>query len=191
MSAIPTAVMNQVKAKIGPVIKHQSNEMLQREFKKLKAEMLMEFDMHPVTKELVKGPNARSSQFIDNGNLFSFIGFAKGDRPTEIVRQMLAGSRIDFSSVTKTGLKFVVSRPNKNDLFAATPLPWASGRSWLRGIETGISGLGKYMYLETQASRSGAGIQTKGKFRGGTFRAVSYISKILNNFEEKIKSLRL
>ena len=190
MAAIPTSVMNQVKAKIGPIIKKESTEMVGREFSKLKKEMLMEFDMHPVTKELVKGPNARGSQFLNEGNLFGFIGFNKEDRPTAIIREMLQNSSIQFSSTTKQGLKFVASHPTTLELFAATPLPWATGRSWLKGIESGISGLGRYMYLESPVSRSGGGIQTRSKLKGSNFRNVSYISKILKNFEERIKSLK-
>ena len=36
----------------------------------------------------------------------------------------------------------------------ATPLPFESGRSWLYGIETGISGFGNYMYKKWKTSRS-------------------------------------
>ena len=111
--------------------------------------------------------------------------------PTAIIREMLQNSSIKFSSTTKQGLKFVASHPTVLELFAVTPLPWATGRSWLKGIESGISGLGRYMYLESPTSRSGGGIQSRSKLKGGKFRNVSYISAILNNFEKKIKSLNL
>ena len=51
--------------------------------------------------------------------------------------------------------------PTLQEAFAITPMPWASGRSWARGIEVGISGLGQYLAIEAASSRSGEGIQTK------------------------------
>ena len=49
-------------------------------------------------------------------------------------------------------------------------MPWAKGRSWVRGVEYGMSGIGQYMYSnkDFSQSRSGSAIQNKGKLRGGT-----------------------
>ena len=68
-------------------------------------------------------------------------------------------------------------------------MPWAKGRSWVRGVEHGMSGIGQYMYgnKDFSQSRSGSAIQNKGKLRGGNFRNTSYISEIRRNF---IKNLR-
>ena len=68
---------------------------------------------------------------------------------------------------------------SEKELFSATPLPWATGRSWLQGIETGMSGLGRYLSEESEASRSGGGIQSQGIIRSGRFRNAKYISEIL------------
>ena len=70
-------------------------------------------------------------------------------------------------------------------------MPWATGRSWARGIERGISGLGKYLVKDTRVarSRSGTAIQTKSKVRNGKFSNTSYLSMLLNNYYKDIKNL--
>ena len=77
------------------------------------------------------------------------------------------------------------------ELFDSTPLPWASGRSWLKGIETGLSGLGRYLNIDAENSRSGGGIQSQNKIRSGAFKKTPYISKILNNFIVKTETISL
>ena len=67
----------------------------------------------------------------------------------------------------------------------------SNGRSWLKGIEHGISGLGRYLYGDFGAkSRSGAAIQTKNSLgSGGKFRNTSYMSAILFNARRKLERL--
>ena len=88
--------------------------------------------------------------------------------------------------------KFVVELPSKEEIFDAAPNPWASGRSWIKGIEQGISGFGQYIYDWESGhagpkSRSGSGIQADQKLRGGGFRNTQYLSQILNNLAKNIK----
>ena len=83
-----------------------------------------------------------------------------------------------------------VEIPNKDDIYSATPLPWASGRSWVKAIEQGMSGMGNYIQLESSVSRSGEGFQAKNS-SGGVFRNTSYISSIINNFKVKLQSYGL
>jgi hypothetical protein len=71
-----------------------------------------------------------------------------------------------------------------------TPLPWEGGRSWVRGIERGISGLGYYLsgrFKTPEPSQSGGGIQSEYKVRAGAFTTVKYLSEILKNLKEKLK----
>ena len=105
--------------------------------------------------------------------------------------EMLEKSELKFIKTKSGRLDFRVFHPSKEELFAATPLPWASGRSWLRGIESGISGLGRYLNVENEASRAGKGIQAKNKLRSSRFKPTKYISKILNDFIQKIEKLSL
>lgn len=167
-------------------------------FTAAKNESLKDFDDHPITKELRAGPDASNSSGTlgGKGNLFSFIGFYEGEDPTNIVREALEvywnlertpiiedkGNRINF--------KFKVNSPSLTKLYSLTPLPWEEGRSWLRGIEKGISGLGNYIYWKTlpnPPSRSGTGIQSQTILRNAIFRPRDYMTEILKTFESNFR----
>jgi hypothetical protein len=72
-------------------------------------------------------------------------------------------------------------------------MPWAEGRSWAKGIETGISGVGWYLYNQKKnypQSRSGPAIQVKSKSSSKVrFKNVKYISDILSRYEKKFSQL--
>ena len=70
-------------------------------------------------------------------------------------------------------------------------MPWATGRSWARGIERGISGLGQYLVKSSKIakSKSGFAIQTDTRVRGGRFSNTSNISALLNNYYKEIQKL--
>ena len=163
-----------------------------KRFKEIKDEMIREFEMHPVTIELDGGPSAsNASGTLSTGNLFSFIGFTDGDKPTEVIRRELMSSDVSVRRSQKGHFSINFDIPDKEDLFDKTPMPWATGRSWLKGIEHGISGLGRYLYGDFGAkSRSGAAIQTKNSLgSGGKFRNTSYMSAILFNARRKLERL--
>ena len=156
-------------------------------FERAKAEMLEEFDNHPITRDL---NNEGDAGLVSNGSLFGFLGFEDGDRPTEELREALEhGCKIKFfKENSKGGIRqYSAEIPTRSQLFRATPLRWARGRSWLKSIEHGISGMGQYMNIDTASSRSGEGIQVKGNV-GGRFRNSSYTSIILNNFKKKLQT---
>jgi hypothetical protein len=72
-------------------------------------------------------------------------------------------------------------------------MPWAPGRSWAKGIETGISGLGFYLRVQRDSSRSGLGVQTPKKIRkaGTKFRNTKYISEILKKYKKEFEALQV
>jgi hypothetical protein len=80
--------------------------------------------------------------------------------------------------------------PTTKEIFDMTPMPWATGRSWARGIESGISGLGYYL-KKVKNSRSGLGVQSStSKVRSGAvFRNTKYISDLIRRFESRLKDL--
>lgn len=167
-------------------------------FEEAKEDMIKEFDNHKITKAIEEGPEAESDSsdtLNGKGNLFSFIGFEIGSEPTQIVREMLEETQIDIKpkqTINRNQLEFNfnISLPSKEDLGNATPMPWAEGRSWLLGIERGISGLGHYIFHKffRSGSRSTTGLQNKKQLQSNvTFTRTSYISEILNNFKKKLK----
>tara|TARA_Y100001938_G_C8099738_1_gene440707 strand:+ start:1505 stop:2101 length:597 start_codon:yes stop_codon:yes gene_type:complete len=161
-----------------------------KKIKKSQDDLVREYENHPVTQEIDAGPNAsNSSGTLDGkGNLFSFIGFNRGDNPTAPVKARLA--RPIKSKVSKASFgnfKVEVDAATKQELEEVSPIPWSIGRSWLDGIEKGISGLGRYIFKgsNVKSSRSGTAIQVT-KSKGGRFKNTSYISKMLNNFYKRI-----
>ena len=189
---VPRGAVELAIRQSGKFVKPKVEPSLVKEFKIMKEKMLSEFDNHPITIELEQKTSADPSAFVSSGSLFGFIGFENESNPTEIVREMLEKSELKFIRINGGIVDFKAFYPSKEELFAATPLPWASGRSWLKGIESGISGLGRYLKTENlDSSRSGGGIQSKSKFQSGRFTNTKYISEILNNFIEKINKLSL
>ena len=90
---------------------------------------------------------------------------------------------------TKTKTVINITVPTAKEIFKVTPLPWATGRSWAKGIETGISGLGRYLNIDSSRSRSGKGIQTKKRQRVGKFNNTSYLSFLLNDYYKEIRKI--
>jgi hypothetical protein len=160
-------------------------------FEKIKKEMLDEFMSHPVSVEILGGPSAEntSDTLGGYGNLFSFIGFNEGDSPLEPIIDLLQSSRIEYPSDTDSGFLVKIVIPSKDDIFSATPMPWASGRSWAEGIERGISGFGYYLNIDANASRSNAGIQAESVIRKGKFKNTSYISALIAKYAKKFQQI--
>tara|TARA_Y100000592_G_C5482423_1_gene326499 strand:- start:2402 stop:2974 length:573 start_codon:yes stop_codon:yes gene_type:complete len=188
---ISSSVNRSINKQLYTEARNPVKNFILEEFDDIKKEMIRSFENHPVTRELDAGPKSSNiSKTLSKGNLFSFIGFDAGEKPTEVIRQSLHNSRIVISKGTKGTFNFDFFLPNMEELFKSTPLPWANGRSWLKGIEQGMSGLGRYLYSENlPTSRSGTGIQVKGS-SGGRFRNVSYMSAILRSTKRKLEKIR-
>ena len=127
--------------------KAQIRKAFQKSFQKKKNEMIAEFLNHPVTIELKSGiisQNIRGTLGGD-GNLFSFIGFQSGDDPIGPILKKLQEISFEQDGVSIRKINYRVNMPLAAEIFAETPLPYFSGRSWAKGIETGISGLGFYL----------------------------------------------
>ena len=168
----------------------QAKAVVQQRFLKAKKQMLAEFDNHPVTTEISQGAGARntSNTLAGYGNLFTFIGFDGSYNPILPVRMELDRlTQIKKFRTTSRGMEFTISAPRTTDLRRVSVMPWETGRSWVEGIEKGISGFSYYMYtLLSPKSRSGGGIQIDNKLRGSGFRATNYLTPILNKFIHNI-----
>ena len=155
-------------------------------FEKAKTEMLRELDSHPITRDLQGGAD---SGLVNKGTLFGFLGFDSGEDPVAELRSLLdKGCKIRPLKSGGSKKTYFVSIPDKDAIYSATPLRWATGRSWVKAIEFGISGLGSYINIKSTQSRSGEGIQSKTSNTGGRFRNSTYVSSILNNFKQKLIS---
>jgi hypothetical protein len=172
---------------------NEIKRVIDQEFNKIKNEFIDEFMNHPITQEIQGGISATNSSNTLGGitNLYSFIGFDEGTDPIRPIEELLKKSnyRVLFNnrSVEAT---VIFDIPTAAQIFEITPMPWATGRSWARGIETGISGLGYYL-KKTKNSRSGLGVQTTNQqIRSGVmFKNSKYISDLINRFNKELKQL--
>jgi hypothetical protein len=167
----------------------------------LKGAALADFDRHPVTKELNQGADGSniSGTLGGVGNLFSFIGFYSADRPTDQVREALKNYLNIMGVQTKvrgrkgvTSYRYALSFPALSSFDAAAQMPWEDGNSWVKGVETGISGFSNYMYLTRgdgkmqERSRSGRGLQSNKSINAGFFKPTKYITEILNEYRRRL-----
>ena len=192
--ALPLDVKNALLRQV-PKLKRRDIEAQAREkFKKIKAEMIKEFLDNPITQEIMAGPSGVNISGTLNGvsNLFAFIGFNEGEDPIAPILLILENVDMQYNRELrrgKPGVMFKVNLPTAEDIFAVTPLPWATGRSWAEGIERGLSGLG-YL-LRKNKGRSGAAVQSRvKKVRGGKFRNSPYISSLLKKYRQRFKDLK-
>ncbi len=198
----------------GPIYIEQAFKEAQAIFESDKQEMLKEFDNHPVTEEIKEGPDGTNiSQTLGGyGNLFSFIGFDRSDKPTEPVREVLDQS----TTIQKVGRGAVYNKDSIDysfpvfiplmdvELQNAAPMPWGTARSWLKAIENPLGGLNYYLYRRNydfgEISHSGPAIQVNGekanqaaaaaysaKIGNPVFKPISYLTEILNKFKAKYK----
>ena len=196
MAKIPANVAKKINKDVAPILKNSVERRIFLAFERIKRETINEFLKHPVTKEIEAGPTAQNlSGTLDGyGNLFSYIGFYNGDDPISPITEVFEKSTIRFYRLIDGGVVWNVFIPAKEDIWDVSPMPWAAGRSWAKGIETGISGIGQYFYTIREdfgaVSRSETAIQTSKNIRRKTrFKNVKYISAILANFEKKINLL--
>lgn len=193
MAKLPPDVLQVLKRQVPKSLKRDFNKEFKKKFEDVKKEMLKEFLSHPVTVEISGGAGISniSGTLGGQSNLFAFIGFNSGDQPINPILEVL--ERVSFKESGKSkkglGIEFSVELPSPNDIFSVTPMPWATGRSWAKGIETGISGLGYLLNKSSGSSRSGVAIQTRKRVRSGGFKNVSYISALIRKYEKKFKEL--
>lgn len=121
------------------------------------------------------------------GNLFGFIGFEAGSDPIDPILDLFERIDATFAAFTTGGIRVNVSIPEPADVWTVTPMPDQEGRSWARGIESGISGLNYYLIKDAIQSRSGAGIQSHKRVRSGVrFLNTPYISSMLKKYKREL-----
>ena len=154
--------------------------------------LIKNFKADKITIELKAGPTASniSGTLGGYGNLFSFIGFNRGSDPTDVIEKIFEQKfRFKVRRIGKSGkYKITFFIPSIEEIYGLTPMPWASGSSWVSGIEKGMSNIGSYLYSSRGfgQSRAGTGIQAKNRSSGVSFRNTPYITRLLNNFKRTL-----
>lgn len=187
----PVDVQKIIDSQSPRFLRKDFNDIIQDKFNTIKNQLIQEFLSHEVTKEIKAGPNASNTSGTLNGkgNLFSFIGFNESDDPIQDILNILESIEVKFIKDIPSGNQFIINFPESNEIFAATPMPWASGRSWAKGIESGISGLGYYLLQKSSKSRSGEALQTSVNLNGARFKNTKYISSLLAKYKKQIINL--
>ena len=168
-------------------LKTSGGELIVKKIEKLKKEMISNFLRLPVTREVLAGPKSTniSGTLGGYGNLFSFIGFSEGDKPIDPIIELLSQTNFRVTRFNRSGAaKLTIEMPSKEQIYKATPLPWATGISWAQRIEIGMSGLGMYLNTNSPKSKSGSGVQVKNKIRSGRFSNTRYVSAFLNKWQK-------
>lgn len=178
------------------VVKDAAFELAESKLDSAKNGLLNDFNSHPVTREINAGPFSSniSGTLGGYGNLFSFIGFESGSNPVEAVINLINKIRLVKSSYVKSvsnGLliSFRLNAPKISKFENETPMPWASGRSWLTSIEKGISNFNSFLSKKL-SGRSGGGTQSDKKIRNSSFAPVPYFTKMYSDFFKKINRTR-
>ena len=184
-----------IVAQIPKTIKPEVEKQFKQAFESIKNRMVLDFLNHPITQEIKAGPNSSNISGTlggGSGNLFSFIGFESNSDPTNEIEKLLLSTSFRFLKLGNKSVDFTIYLPSAKEIFSVTPMPWASGRSWARGIETGISGLGYYLLKESDSSRSGLGIQSPRRVRKKSkFKNTQCISALIKKYEKEFKNLQL
>lgn len=188
-----------VLRKVDPILVKQARELMDFEFESKKEQALKEFEASPITKELDAGPSAFSSipaLTEVGGNLFSFLGFNRGEQPARELRDYLdenitidphrgRGKVVGNKLVYTAKVKFPTLDEVDQAMAREVPLDWDQ-RAFTNRIAKGAPGLPNYLFQENpplgtpEPSRSSTAIQIKSTLRGGSFRGVPYVSKVLD-----------
>ena len=173
-------------------VKKMMQDRARKEFDARKTKFIREFRDHKVTQEILSGPGSDnpSGTLTGRGNLFTFIGFPEASDPINslyyaLERGITMNKTPQVTKQKKGAIyRFKVFIPNNQDFINVAPMPWERGRSWVTGVEKGISGLSYYIYKQVDAARSGRGVQTSSPYIAGlTFRRVPYLSQLLGKFK--------
>ena len=148
-------------------LRDQAFKIMEQKLVEAQKETINEFNQHPVTAEIEAGPRAEnlSGTLGGYGNLYSYIGFNQGSNPVDTLRDFLTKRPKVFKtsrfvkSQSSAEFRFRVQLPTFAEMEALSPSPY-EGRSWIKGVERGISGLGYYLHStsgQLAGSRSGFG----------------------------------
>lgn len=180
--------------------KKNNTSKIQDSAEKLKKTMIEEFLRHPITRELADKNTAEnySQTLVGYGNLYSFIGFDYPEDPIAPILDLLNATKIEVKLIGDN-LFLNIKMPTPDDVWSVTPMPWADGRSWAKGIESGISGLNFYLSIQKagvkalkafEDSRSGTAIQSKKVITpSARYVPTQYISNFLKKYKTKFSSL--
>ena len=162
----------------------------------IRQEAIDELETHPVTQEIEAGPNAMGSPLLGGrGSLFGFLGFEQGSQPIMVIKdvfnKMLKVNKNQGVLKKISGTKFILeykiqNMPTIADIYSITPLSWST-KSWVKGVQKGITNSANTIFKSSDNSRSGVAIQSKQAVNFIKFNPTPYIDVILKNARKKFR----
>lgn len=172
------------------------NPPTKKEFERLKREMISEFRQLKVVEAIEYGPGFGDNDFAGilggRGDLFSFLGFKRRQKPINaiiaVLRQMTL-RRTVFLTWQVDNFPFV----EKIEEATKDQLEWADGYSWVTGLEDGIPGLGKYVNapfgsMGVAQSRSHFGLQKEHGSSRET-QPIKWITPFINDWYKRFEEM--
>jgi hypothetical protein len=182
--------LSSIKSKVlaSKKMEEAADNFIKKKLQESKAVFIENFDNHPVTQELEGKESSTnlSNTLNGKGNLFTFIGFPKGSEPIEDLRNLIMNQFSYKRNKDTKAIKYSISYPSLDKIKKSTPMPWENGRSWVEGIEKGISGLSYYLFKKSISSRSGGGLQSKNEISAASFKRIKFLSEIIEKFKKDI-----
>lgn len=185
LKALNIAIERPVQRACRQIATRLANE----KFDKAKEDFLNAFLNDPTSQQIMNGSGGGLNKVKGNdieGTLFGFIGFHYDTDPIGELYKYL-NDNIKMAPVGKYDGKtrtyhFAVYIPTREDIEAQTPMPWSTSKSWVYSIESGISGLNRYLFVNR--GRSLQGVQVKGNLKsakkGTAYKPRKYMSSLLN-----------
>jgi len=172
-------LLREIKSQLhkDPGLNKTLSRRIEKNFEKIKKDFINEFLGHNVTRQLANGDSM----------LFSFIGFWAGHDPISPLLKILDSQTfIKYRNFNTRGqARVTINMPDENELTQASPMPWAKGLSWVKGIEVGIPDLGKFLHKpDIPVSRSGGGIQSKNTISRSGFKSEPYLLVMLKKYRQ-------
>jgi|TARA_R110000851_G_scaffold150473_2_gene291267 hypothetical protein len=188
-------LLKQVKRKFSRSLRFQ----VLAEIERVKAAHIKLFLEHPITVSMIdKSDAANLIPDSIGGDLPAFLGVTGSQTRSNIkdIVNLYKGTTTKFTDARSRVISFkYINLPSTQDMYEATPSPWKEGSSWVRQIERGASGLGRFIPLErgsassSNNSRTGRGTQAKKNLRSGSKVQASYVTALLNNYYRELSTV--
>lgn len=197
----------------------KAHAIIHKEFNKDKNQLIRSFEKAKPSQAIDKvakmdeeerGAKGSEDGFVENGNLYTFLGINDDRNPVEEVKEILTDG-VKLTNLTKGGINskgvYVITgkveTPTLDEINSLSALPWGTKRGWIDAITNGLRGLPNFLFGifadDKYKSRSKGGLQAKNRKTGNPIRTGrgefqpfegNYLFEFLENFKQKIRGNR-
>jgi hypothetical protein len=151
----------------------QAHKIIEKEFLQAKKSLIRSFEKSPPSLALSNQVEDRleEDQFVEKGNLYTFMGFEDGRDPVEEVSDILQEAEIEhlsLGSINRNGVYVITGKvvvPTLAYINEQSQLDWIT-RGWVDSLTHGLRGLPNFLFgdfSEYEKSRSQGGLEAKTK----------------------------